>query len=155
MGCDMCGVEDQLFKTEVEGSILNVCEQCGKYGKVISRIKTEEEIKHEEKRRIRFEKEKKEEPVEMVVENYASLIKNSREKMNLKQEDLAKKINEKESLIHHIESGKTEPSIKLAKKLERFLRIKLIEFEILDFTPEKHESSAGLTIGDLIKVKNK
>ena len=151
----MCGAKDQLFKTEVEGSVLSICEQCSKYGKVISRIKTEDEIKHEEKRKIKFKKEKKEEPVEMIAENFASLIKNSREKLNLKQEDVARKINEKESLIHHIESGKTEPSIKLAKKLEKCLGIKLIEYEMLDYTPEKHESSEGITIGDLIKIKSK
>jgi len=64
-------------------------------------------------------------------------------------------MNEKESLIQKIESGHYEPSILLAKKIGRFLKIKLLEEH-----EEKHEKQSksktdSLTIGDFIKVKGK
>ena len=67
--------------------------------------------------------------------------------------EFAKKINEKESIIHKIEVGAFEPSLALAKKLEKELGVKLIgEHE------EKHESfkrkkEEGFTLGDFIRVK--
>ena len=153
MGCELCGKEAVLFKTEIEGSVLNVCEGCSKFGTVISKIKTEQEVKKEEKRMIVHEA--KEEAVETIVEGYALLIKNAREKMNLKQEEFAKKINEKVSVVQHLENASITPSIALARKLERFLGIRLVELEEYEFTPGKKESGEVMTIGDVIKVKSK
>ncbi|MDP7457542.1 MAG: helix-turn-helix domain-containing protein, partial [Candidatus Woesearchaeota archaeon] len=65
----------------------------------------------------------------------------------------AKKINEKVSLIHHIETGKTEPSIALAKKLERFLNISLVKQDEQIPVHIEKSSSEAMTIGDMIKVK--
>lgn len=154
MECDMCGSSEQLFKTEVEGSMLNVCSQCAKYCTVISRVKTEEEIQKEEERFTR-KTVKADEPVETIIQNYSTLIKQAREKKGLKQEEVAKKINEKESVLHHVESGKGSLSIALARKLERFFNIKLVELENYDYTPEKHSDDGEVTIGDLIKIKSK
>jgi len=99
--------------------------------------------------------EAKEEAVETIVEGYALLIKNAREKMNLKQEEFAKKINEKVSVVQHLENASITPSIALARKLERFLGIRLVELEEYEFTPGKKESGEVMTIGDVIKVKSK
>jgi len=154
MQCDMCGSSEQLFKTEVEGSILNVCSQCAKYGTVISRVKSEEELREEEKRMQHRVMVKEEEPVETIVVGYASQIKKARERKGLKQEEVAKKINEKESVLHHVESGKGSLSIALARKLERFFGITLVELEKYDYKPEKHSDNSGaMTIGDMIKIK--
>jgi ribosome-binding protein aMBF1 (putative translation factor) len=47
-----------------------------------------------------------------------------------------------------------KPDIPLARKLEKFLRIKLVEsVEINDDVEGKRNSSEGLTLGDLIKIK--
>ena len=77
----------------------------------------------------------------------------ARERSGLKQEELAKKLNEKESIISSIESGKFKPSINLAHKLEKFFNINLIE----ELGGEEFELSSsegsGMTIGDMIKIK--
>jgi len=45
--CELCGKEGNLFLAIVEGSQLQVCNQCSGYGKVIKRIQPE--IKKKEK----------------------------------------------------------------------------------------------------------
>jgi len=74
--------------------------------------------------------------------------------LRLKQEEFAKKLNEKESLIQKIESGHFEPSIGLAKKIGRFLKIKLVE-EYEEVHEKQVRSKTGsFTIGDIIKIKD-
>lgn len=58
-------------------------------------------------------------------EDFGTAIKKAREKMGLTQEELALKINERASLIRHLETGKMKPTDALATKLERFLKIEL------------------------------
>jgi putative transcription factor len=56
---------------------------------------------------------------------YSRLIKNARELRGLSQEELGKKINEKTSVISHLETGSMKPDDALARKLEHFLKIQL------------------------------
>ncbi len=153
MQCDMCGSEEKLYKADIEGSILNVCKSCSRFGKIISEIKEPEKIKP--KIIIITEPEPESEIIEMVVDDFAEKIRNKREELGLKQEDFAKMISEKESVIHKLETGEFQPSLELAKKLEKALKIKLIEeYE------EKHKKTAKIssgptTIGDLIKIKKR
>jgi putative transcription factor len=80
------------------------------------------------------------------------MIKEAREKLNLKQEDLAKHINEKVSILHKVETGSIKPPIALARKLEYALKISIVKkAEEVLIKKEKH-SSDQVTIGDLIKL---
>lgn len=146
-----------MYKVEIEKSRMVVCESCAKYGKVLHEIKVQEISK---KKEIAPSKEapKAPETIQIIVKDYSSKIKNARERKGIKQEDFAKVINEKESLIHHLESGKMEPNMVLAQKLEKVLGIKLIEEVVL----EKEEKKEGLkphngpmTLGDLINLKKR
>ena len=149
MECEMCGSKNAEFRALVEGISLNVCGNCSKYGKVLGAAKA---VKKELRKDILKTKQVKEEPQESVVSNYALVIRNSREKLKLSQEDFAKKINEKVSLIQHMERGKIAPSIELAEKLEKILKIKLIEiYQDEDF--KSSQKSEKYTIGDFIKIK--
>ena len=145
MQCELCGSNKTLVKALIEGSTLNVCTDCSKFGKVISQHKIE---------KIEKIKQTKPEEIEIIIDGYSKLIKNAREKLNLKQEELAKKISEKVSVIHLIETGHLEPNIDLAKKLERFLNIKLIKTIKEVSMNKKIIKSSTLTIGDIIKMKN-
>ena len=62
-----------------------------------------------------------------VVEDYANLIKNKREEMQMTQDDLAKKIFERKNVLSNIERGELLPDISTARKLEKVLNIKLLE----------------------------
>jgi putative transcription factor len=160
--CDMCSSPEKTYRIEVEGSILNVCEKCVSFGKVVGKVKHELPEKKKKKlektaERIAEEKAKKEtESVQLIVADYSKIIKSAREKTGLKQEELAKKIAERESVIHKLESGIMKPDIPLARKLEKFLRISLVEsVEVNDDVEEKRSSTEGLTVGDLIKIKSR
>lgn len=155
MGCDMCGKVGQLFVVEVEGTDMEVCDSCSKFGKVKKRLMTSHDNKIKEKNRQVVLKniEPKREIVFIIVDDYSSKIKNARERMNLKQEDVAKKIAEKESLLQNIESGKFEPNIELARKLEKFFNISIVEQHEEIHKPISKSNDNVLTLGDMIKFK--
>lgn len=138
----MCGSENKLSPTIVEGTELNVCKDCGKFGKILKKP-----IQVNRYARDRF----KEEIIEEISSDYSEKIKKAREKFGLKQEELAKKLAERESIIHKMESGHFKPGLALARKLESFLKIKIIEK--IEIKKEKYSSSEteARTIGDIIK----
>jgi putative transcription factor len=89
-----------------------------------------------------------------LVDGYAAKIRVAREKLGYTHEDLGKKINEKASLLRHVETSKVAPNNQLANKLEHVLKIKLmvpIADEKVNTAPIKG-SSDGLTLGDLIEM---
>ena len=160
--CDMCSSPEAVYRIELEGSMLNVCEKCASYGRIVAKLKQEETVKKNNRNQgflgVPTEPKKKEsETVQIINSNYPKLIKSEREKRGLKQEELAKKIAEKESVIHKLESGRMKPGIPLARKLEKFLKIKLVEEVELDDSGTHSGTRKGLsdelTLGDLIKIK--
>ena len=152
INCDLCGkATESLAKTIIEGVQLDVCSDCAKFGKVIATIKRPD-AKEQHKQYIK-QQQAKEEEIELLVENYADIIKKRRESMGLTQKDFANKINEKASAIHKIETGALEPPLYLAKKLEKALGIKLIERHEEKFESSRKNKVEGFTLGDFIKIK--
>ena len=153
INCDLCGkVEENLARALIEGVELEVCSACSRFGKIISPVRRLSP-KEQHKRFQKKVESQNEEKIELLVENYADIIKRKRESMGLTQKDFANKINEKESTIHKIESGTLEPQLSLSKKLEKALGVKIIE----DYE-EKHEAlkrkkEEGFTLGDFIMAK--
>lgn len=142
--CDICGKDAQLVDAVIEGSMLSVCEKCAKHGSVVP-------VDRPISRTIN-----KEDGPELFVEDCSLQVRIAREKKGLTQEQLAKAIAEKESTIHHLETGDAKPSLKTAKKLEQFLDIKIIEtYNPGDYVPERkiNFKDSALTIGDLIKIR--
>ena len=149
MQCDLCGTKtENLFRAIVEGTELNVCKDCAKYGKVIE--KKPVKVVKEKKEYIKKPVEPEKEVIKVIVPDFAQRIKKKREFLGLKQKEFAKKISEKESLIHNIETDSFKPSINLARKLERFLRIKLIDEYEEEHKKGSKTESEGFTIGDLV-----
>ena len=147
----MCGKDNAEVRANIEGVTLSVCKNCSRFGKILGRIRIEppKSIKTIKKQQAPAE----EEPTERIVDEYSTLIKSKREKLNLKQEDLAKNIAEKESLLQKVESGHITPSIALARKLEKFLNIKLVEEYKEEKMTQKKSKSEGFTLGDFIKKR--
>ena len=138
--CELCGSK-ATTRAKVEGTVLDVCSDCVKFGSEVPRI----EIK-KAKRKIAIA----EEPEEVLVKDFHKIIRKAREKKKLTQEELAKKLKEKASVIKRLEEG-WKPSLKLIEKLERFFEIKLRE-KIEGTIVNKNIVSKKLTIGDIIEV---
>ncbi len=153
MQCDLCGAKEEiLFSVIVEGTELNVCRNCAKYGKIVEKKVVSAE-QNNNLRQIK-PKEPEKQAIDVIVPDFAEKIKKKREQLGIKQKDFAKKLSLKESLVHNLETGSFEPSIDIARKLERFLKIKLVE-EYEDKKTEIMKSDSNeITIGDLIKIKS-
>lgn len=163
MECETCGrYIERGKKVKLEGSIVITCDECAAYGEVIDEVtiqKKDKAQRDEKKVNELFDIEFSDE--ERLIENFGNIIKNAREKANMKQEDLAKKINQPKSLIQRIETGKFKPSVGLAKKLEKILNVKLVE----NSEEEKEnkmvktlstvEKSKDITLGDLVVIRKK
>lgn len=140
--CELCGKGGDLVSAYIEGVRLKVCSTCSEYGKVIQ----EKFVKPVEKKDIKVE-----EVVDVVLDDYSNIVKKARETKGLSQKDLAYKLNEKESIIAKMEQGNIKPDLDLARKLERFLGIKLILKEKIAEPPVLQVKTSGLTIGDFLK----
>lgn len=147
MLCELCGREIKYGESiKIEGAVITVCKSCAKMGVRVGKVSTENKPRKIVRRDF---------PEEDIVIDYAERIRSAREKLNLKQEELARKINEKDSVIARIESGKMIPSMELAKKLEKFLKISLIEIVPPETPLLKKGGDGPLTLGDVVKIKHR
>ena len=152
MACDMCGKDGSLFTTRIEGAIMKVCASCKSYGEVLDAPNSH---KPTFKRRSKRPVFREEESTDRIVTDFAEIIRHARQGKHVEMEKFAKELNEKESLLKHIEAGKTKPSFRVAKKLEKALNIKLIESEIGGIEVPQSQNTGGMTIGDMIKIRKK
>ena len=144
--CNICGKStSKSFKAKVEGTVLEVCENCLNYGERIIEPEALPVVK-------KIKKEPIVEEEVVFVDNYGKLIITTREKMNLSRKEFAGKIKEKESVIKRVEAETMLPNDALCKKIEGFLGIKLTKtYE--NKRIEKKVQRGNLTIGDVVEVK--
>lgn len=161
MRCEVCGrkIHGAAVNAVIEGAKLTVCSACAKYGKTVTTDEDKSTISASKpalpthltrKKAARTTVEADRE----VVDGYDALIRRAREKLGLSHEELARKINEKESVLKKLEAGKMKPDNMLASKLEHALKIKLL-------TPVVEEEPKGeilkaqaqkTTLGDIVRL---
>jgi len=146
----MCGIStERLSDVVVEGTMLKVCERCKSYGDVVGVEKPRNLEVSKIPRKIYVE-----EPVVFVIEGAGRIIKEARENNGLKQQQLAKMVGLKESMIHKIETSMIKPELNVAKKLEKILGIHIIEgYSDTSKGVQFNLNDENLTVGDLIKFK--
>lgn len=148
MMCEICGrpIKGKGKEIFVERAKLTVCKNCARYGTLVK-----EKPKEYKKKSTHHYKE-----IDFEIrEDYSLIVKNAREDQGLTQKDLARQINEKESVIHRVETGHMRPSRRLARKLEGALDIKLLEKMEEPEIVHRRRHADELTIGDIIKIKKK
>ena len=180
--CEMCGKETNSPNTvKIEGAELQVCDECAEFG---TEVKTQEQSTTSTKystgssgsggsssassgssgssasggsggssggrRRDMFDE------MDEVVQDYDERIRSARESAGLSQEDLAKELNEKASLIRKLEHGETLPSDDVQRKLERELGIDLSAGASPDEDTDWDGGSATgeYTLGDVVERKD-
>ncbi|MEM1581769.1 MAG: multiprotein bridging factor aMBF1 [Candidatus Bathyarchaeia archaeon] len=173
MQCEVCGREiiGKPHRVIIEGAKMVTCGECARLGSDywIPEKKTLQEIKPSLRKTVKsvadirreshggsFSRSIPSEGFE-ITEGFGLIVKKAREKLGLTPEDLGKKIGEKESVIKKIESEKMVPDFRLATKLERALRIKLLtkpsEPE-LDKPVSVIEREKTVTIGEIVNLRS-
>ena len=137
--CELCGAQSYTVLAHIEGSKMYVCKSCSSFGL---------SVKPKPVRAI-----SKPSPDWILVSDYYYIIRKARQSRQLTQSQLARFVAEKESVIQHIESASARPSDVVAKKLEKFLKITLFEEPPESSYMKLKSSSAGFTLGDLLKKK--
>ena len=144
-----------LSPRKISGSVIRVCSSCGDLG---SEPTHRESIGHRayvaqtlQKRNMKRRYSDLDTDDEVLISNYGAVVRKAREKLGMDHATLASKISEKKSIVTSVESGNMRPNEKLIKKLENFLKIKLMEN--VESGPEikSKKSGEGLTMGDLLK----
>ena len=131
--CEVCGAEikGEVQYIKIGTAELRVCKSCARYGITVDKkAKSKAGVKggdqlRENRKRLYEQMDRELESETEIVDNYGWKIKETRRKMGLKQENLARKINEKQSLLQKIEKEEIIPSEEVRKKIERVLNISL------------------------------
>ena len=170
MNCEICGkpIEGRHIRTKIDGSVLEVCKECSKFGRVQKDTPLERKFVSRNKKgnpqnknrsasnKQNLQRRRREEPMDELVEDYNVIIRKARESKGWTREELGAKIYEKVSVINRIESGKMEPDIKLAKKFEKTLGINLIEkYDEMDLESFKSSAAGPNTLGSVVKIKRR
>ena len=154
MLCEMCNKTEASAKALVEGAELALCRNCSRFGKIIGEIQRAPVKRKETAKPAATAFKAKPEIVETIVSDYADRIRRARERLGLMQKEFALKITEKESVVHKLETGELEPSVDLARKLERILKIKLVEaLEESESINDAETKGSQRTIGDIWKLR--
>ncbi|WP_433630653.1 multiprotein bridging factor aMBF1 [Halomicrococcus sp. NG-SE-24] len=173
--CEMCGAETSSPKTvKVEGAELDVCDNCADFG---TEVQTQDTSSTSTKYSTsssssstsstsgssssggggssRTRRSDMFDDMDELAQDYDDRIRNARESTGLSQEDLAKELNEKASLIRKLERGDVLPSDDVQTKLERELDISLSAGGSGgDEEWSGGSSTGGTTLGDVVKRKD-
>jgi len=161
LNCDICGrvITGQAFKVQVEGAKMLVCNNCQSLGKP---YKEEPALQPSVVRDTSFlptRKRTAELPREMsqfdLAEDLAERVRRYRMKLALTQEELAKRVKERLSVIQKIETGKIAPDMRLCRALEHELKVKLLVPHTETADVPKSTAPSEVTLGDIVRVKEK
>jgi len=146
MACDICGAAKADRKARIEGAVVSVCDKCVTLGDEINI----QEI-HKLAERIL---PKLSLPPEFNFDlrpDAAEVVRKGREKLGLTQEQLGEKVSEKVNIIKRVEDG-WQPPIQVAKKLEKFLGVSILETAATGNLKTKIDKKQ-MTLGDMVEIK--
>ncbi|HDS44498.1 MAG TPA: TIGR00270 family protein [Methanomicrobia archaeon] len=134
--CEICGatIVGKAQYITIGSSQLRVCRACARYGtsagenqpaKARTSFTSEQEQLVRAKQRLYEQMDHELEEELGIPEDFGRRIKEARERVGLKQAELAQRINEKQSLLRKIEHEEIMPTDEVRAKLERVLKISL------------------------------
>ncbi|MDA4112077.1 MAG: multiprotein bridging factor aMBF1 [Thaumarchaeota archaeon] len=148
MNCELCGsnIRGEVQVVNIDGGMFRVCNSCSKLGTAArvpkpatrpARVMNGPGFSSAQTFSRNYQKTRTSTPPpspsspfyqedEMILrDDYSKVIKSAREVLGITQDELGMKINEKPSVISHLETGSMKPSDALARKLEHFLKVQL------------------------------
>ncbi|MBO3801501.1 MAG: multiprotein bridging factor aMBF1 [Thermoproteota archaeon] len=162
MNCEICGrkIDGKPKLVKVGGAFLYACDECAKKLKKPS-LQSRQSLepinkpitgnkKIERKELLKqMESELKLKPIK----DFAKTIKEAREKQGISILQLSMAVGLKESTLKKIEAGKLTPPIESIKKIEKVLKVVLLEEEKEESNTEKilpKSKVANLTLGEIL-----
>ncbi len=131
MDCEICGQQNAKSTIIMDGQKMLVCNECTSFGKIVQELSVQSAIKSPknnfgQKQQVRLEPKTNMEDFGFI-EGFGKKIMQGRQKKGISIQELALAVFEKESVMHKVEQEKSIPDKKLAKKIENFLQIKILE----------------------------
>jgi len=162
MRCEVCGREilGPPQRRVIEGAKLTVCSKCAQFGKsewapgrpapVNTPRRAQAFPPPNPRPRIRNDVESVEQ-LELS-EDYGAKIRKARQKLGLSEKDLAKKMQEKESVIKNLEKQELTPDNKIITKIRKYLNVDIVEH--IDASKAKilAKPTGAKTIGDMLRM---
>jgi len=152
--CELCGtpITGKAYRAVIDRTEMIVCSKCASKASSIKEI-INERVKFSKPKIFHKKKKPRIEIVQDIVEDYPERIRKAREELGLTREVLATMIGEKVSIIRRLEEGTLQPSLSLAKKLEKVLRVKLIEEYEERYGSWESGGTYEPTLGDIAEFK--
>ena len=156
--CEMCGtrIVGRAYRAIVDGVEMVLCASCymklAKSGRAVlireprRRTRTLPRKPSPKPRRPRME-------LYDIVEDYDERIRRGREARGWTRTALAQKLRISEAMLRKIESGKMKPSIDLARRIEKLLKIKILEPVEVEEEEDYEREPGTLTLGDIVVVR--
>ncbi len=167
MECEVCGNEiyGKTIRAIIDGVKLFVCSNCAKFSSSVWKRDsaqsglTTKPLGYSTKPSppFKIKTPSKLPPSLDLVENFGQRIRVGRMHHNLSHEDLSRKIGIKISILRKLEMGKMVPDQPQAKKLERFLKINILQAPSETSKPEKNfvNKASALTLGDVVIIQKR
>lgn len=158
MNCEICGnrIVGKPTQITIERSLLTVCQECSRFGTPVDRktaVSIERSSPKPGPKKIMVKTPRREGFDDFVlVDNFGERIRKSREAHGITRDAFAKSLGEKESVIRRIEANEMYPTLALTKKMERLLKINLIE-KIDTSIKGSLPSPSSITLGDIAVLK--
>lgn len=151
--CDICGKGQVRAQIQVEGAKLLACASCMKSGKILHRFQDEDEGGGG------VVAERAPSPElgggEEIADDWGKIIKAARDRAHLPLAVVAERINEKESYLDAIETGRLMPSLQVARKLEKELGVRLVERSGSSVAPSAAAAPSRLSAPTLADMLSK
>lgn len=143
--CEVCGSRPAVKRSRLEGAVMEVCAVCGRSAVELPKIPEKLASRQSTPKAM-------DEEAPLLAANFSKIIREAREKKGMSQAELAGALREKESVIARTERGVTPP-IPVARKLEKFFKIKLLCLYEEGKPQASAEGGDDLTLGDVLNVK--
>ena len=163
MRCEVCGKEilGPPQKRVIEGAKLTVCSRCAPFGSsewsttrpAPARIPSRGQAIQQAAPRQRMRNDVESVESLELVEDYGAQIRKARQKLGLSEKDLAKKMQEKESVIKNLEKQELTPDNRLIGKIKKYLSLDIVERNDADKAKILAKPTGAKTIGDMLKMK--
>ena len=142
MLCEMCGQDvAATSRTRIEGSVLNLCPECARFGVILDpppnavvsyrpagagRGNLRPTLGRASASRRAEERDVFQEAGDLeLAPDWGTRIRLAREARQWTTEELGRRLNEKKSLVHKLESGNFHPPDSLVRKVEHILGVRL------------------------------